>query len=246
MLKNRPHIMFDTDPDSSTGGTATPQGNAAPDGGTPLQMPPSPGAGQQLTPDQWQARVSGLQSTLDKQKAVTEATLADLRSKLDTANTRLGELTQEHGSLSNNHTQTAEQLKIAQEQAAKLTGETEALKAANARHLFIMEKYPQLASFEASGLLPTATTNEELAGKLEAFSAAIGTMVKQNVDQKLSGSSPASPPGNSNGGAPTDAIATLSDDDLYFKLMAKDVATSPEYEKLLAEWGKRSTPVKTP
>jgi hypothetical protein len=72
----------------------------------------------------------------------------------------------------------------------------------NQRLNLIMAEFPDLVSFEGKGLLPTATSPEELKTKLLSFQETIGITRKQQKAEDLAGTSP-TPGQKGNGENPT-------------------------------------------
>jgi hypothetical protein len=75
-------------------------------------------------------------------------------------------------------------------------------KSRNERLGLIMSEFPELVSFEGKGLLPAASSLDELKTKLTTFQETIGQQRKQQKQEDLSGTSP-TPGQKGNGENPT-------------------------------------------
>lgn len=93
-------------------------------------------------------------------------------------------------------------------QATSATASTElaAEKARNGRLTLIMGKFPGLVEFEGQGLLPIASSDEELIEKLTKFQELHGARQQQQKEDRITGTSPT--PG------PKDTGATATSDQL--------------------------------
>jgi hypothetical protein len=73
----------------------------------------------------------------------------------------------------------------------------------NQRFSLIMAKFPELVSFEGKGLLPVASSMEELEQKLTTFQETIGAQRQSQRQEQLSGATPPAPGPKNNGENPT-------------------------------------------
>jgi chromosome segregation ATPase len=101
------------------------------------------------------------------------------------------------------------------------------------RMKLILREYPDLANFEAQGLLPNADTLEDLKPKLDTFRSTLTGMVGDNVRNKLSGSVPSV--GSNNGGN-----VVRSKETVYAELErlagSRTTEDRNKYAALLKEW----------
>lgn len=189
----------------------------------PVTEPSSP---QQ---ENYEARFKGLQKTFDRKQKELAKVQAQLDEMLEQSETAKQSEREKQIQL--------DALKKAQDDAKaeldRLTGELATQEARNARANLIMSDYPDLAKFEASGLLPPAETEEEMNEKFLAFREALKSTVAANVEQKMVGTSPTDA-----GSTSTKPVRTK--EQIYTRLTQLAGARSDkdrhEYDSLLAEW----------
>lgn len=179
----------------------------------------------------WEKRYKGLQRTYDAQVAK----FASLQEQYDQLVAEVeGERQKSKG-----HETEKQTLATSVQQ---LTAERDDLNKKLATHVFtqdrmkmILSEFPDLAQFEAKGLLPTADTLENLKPLLEAFRETMGGMVGDDVRKKLLGSSPAGGSSSSNNGA-----GKRSKEEIYARLVQLAGSNKSEdrleYQNLLKEW----------
>jgi len=98
----------------------------------------------------------------------------------------------------------------------------------------ILSEFPELASFEAKGLLPSAENEEALRQKLTTFRDTLKTRVDADVKETFKGA------GAGGAGKGDGKDMNMNKDQLYNRLTAlagrQDQASRDEYEKLMALW----------
>lgn len=103
---------------------------------------------------------------------------------------------------------------------------------AGERMRLIMNKYPELASFEAKGLLPPAESLEALEPKLEEFRTTLGSTIDGSVRDKIKGAAPV--------GGGNAKVAPRSKETIYAELHHLAGRSDPEsrakYDLLIKEW----------
>ena len=196
------------------------EGNSDPTGGED--------AGTQETGNQggssgtnWEAAYKGLQKKLSALQAQADlwkserddvtAQLSSSKADLTIANGKVDAFTSQVASFEG--------------QVATLQGNFNAANGKLERTELIMSTYPDLAKFEAKGLLPQADTIDDLTTKLTDFREALGVSVTQSVDATLAGAS--LPQEESTGGD-----EGLSDDALRDKMMFASGRDPVEYARL--------------
>jgi len=121
----------------------------------------------------------------------------------------------------------------AQTEKESLSTQITTLQATKQRINLVMAEFPELAQFEAKGLLPNASTEEEMRSKFTDFRLALGGMVQQSVQGKAQGAGPAP------SGAGTQA-PTLTREQIYAELTRLAGSRKDEdrlrYTELLKAW----------
>ena len=220
----RPMFLFDTDPDSGTGGTGTP-GDAPGNGDQNADPVKKPGT-------DWEAAYKGLQRLQQR----TKKELDELQVKFDalvddheTEKQTHKEITGKYSELQKQNVDLTSQVKSVQEQEASRTLERD-------RYNLILSEFSDLASFEADSLLPAGTNVDELREKFEKFRKSLEKSGKQRVKDALEGEGPG-PVGDDNS---RDPGKKRSVDEVYNELLALGGTQSPEgrakYDKLMEEW----------
>jgi hypothetical protein len=179
--------------------------------------------------DDYEARFKGLQRTYNKAQSklkALEEREADLLEAAETSKQSEQELKSQLDKLQ-------KEQEDAKSELDNLTGELATQSAKNKRMLLILSDFPELAKFEAAGLLPDAVDEDEMAEKFEAFSEALQSTVSTNVQQKLVGASP-----TDSGTTSTKPVRTA--EQVYSRLQqlagTRDEKLRAEYEELVAEW----------
>lgn len=120
-------------------------------------------------------------------------------------------------------------------ESAKTEATTRSVEAIRAR--LILKEFPELAQFEASGLLPAATTEEEMRTKFNEYKTTLNSIVGKSVVDKLKGAS-----------LPTSSASqnTRDADTVYAELMrvAGVRGKEAEFRKLQAEYDQLTAPTK--
>ena len=221
---SRPMFLFDTDPDSGTGGTGTP-GDAPGNGDQNADPVKKPGT-------DWEAAYKGLQRLQQR----TKKELDELQVKYDA-------LVDDHETVKQTHKDTEGKYSELQKQNVDLTSQVKSVQEQEAsrtlerdRYNLILSEFSDLASFEADSLLPAGTNVDELREKFEKFRKSLEKSGKQRVKDALEGEGPG-PVGDDNS---RDPGKKRSVDEVYNELLALGGTQSPEgrakYDKLMEEW----------
>jgi Skp family chaperone for outer membrane proteins len=181
--------------------------------------------------ENWEDRFKGLQRTFDKRQKDFSTLQEKYDNLLETAESTKQAERERQAQLD----ALQKDLEAAKEGLDKATGELAAQEAKGKRMQLIMSEFPDLAKFEAAGLLPNADTDEEMTEKLTAFRDALNSTVKANVERQVVGASPA--PSGTTATAPVRTAA-----DIYSRLQqlagARNDEDREEYDRLIAEWDK--------
>ena len=178
----------------------------------------------------WEARYNGLNVTFGKLQKKYE----DLQIQYQTLNAETEELRQTHKKVDGEKAVLLSDLDKIKGEKSTLEGKLNSAAFDKERMKLIMADYSELATFEAEGLLPTATTVEELKPKLDAFRAKLGGNIIDGVKKKLQGTGPA--PSGKNDANP----GTHSEEYIYTRLSQLAGHRTPdqivEYQGLQDEW----------
>jgi chromosome segregation ATPase len=177
----------------------------------------------------YEDRFKGLQRTFDRQQKKYTALEEQYESLLEQTETSKQAERERQAEL--------DALKKEQDDAKaeldKLTGELATQETKGQRASMIMSQFPDLAPFEADGLLPEAETEEEMVDKFTAFREALEKRVKSTVEQQIVGTAPGD----------TGTIQTVPVRDanaLYARLTQlagkRDAKSREEYDRLMGEW----------
>jgi hypothetical protein len=202
----------------------------------PLTTPTDPPAKAGGDPAQgtqqvnWEARYNGLNATYGKLQKKFE----DLERSSQQTMAELEELRQSHKKVDGEKANLSSDLQKLQAEKAALEGRLTSAAFDKERMKLIMGEYPELAGFEAEGLLPTADTVDTLKPKLEAFRTKLGGNINAGVQKKLQGAGPA--PSGKNDTNP----GTHSEEYIYTRLNQLAGHRTPEqqveYQGLQDEW----------
>lgn len=176
----------------------------------------------------WEKRYKGLQQAYDK-----------LQKKYDTLDASHNQVITEMEEIRQNLKGHEGEKKVLADTLAKLEADKNELQGKIAAHAIerdriklIMGEYADLAKFEAQGLLPIASSIEELKPKLDAFRDAFKSSVGEEARNKILGSSPS--------GGNTSPLPTRSKEEVFAKLTrlagSRDPKDREEYERLRDEW----------
>lgn len=156
--------------------------------GTPPATPPADGdsKGGSTSVVDWEKRYKGLQKTFD---ALTNK-FNKLQEQYDQLVAESEELRQKTKGHEAEKTALSNSLHQKETENDTLSKQIAAHALERERTKLIMTEYPDLAQFEAKGLLPSAETVEALKPLLDEFRGTIKGMVGDNVNQKLKGSTP--------------------------------------------------------
>lgn len=200
--------------------------NESPDTTVEQQKPPST-TGTQT--EDWERRFKGLQLSYDKlQKKYEESQTKVLELSAEIEETRASSKTHESERKSRD-----EKIQTLEAQVAESTKRISTHELERARMRLIMADYPELATFEAQGLLPQAENEEGLKTILENFRTTLVKSVDGNLKDKLKG---AQPPLVS----ATETKQRRSAEEIYAKLVQlagkNDTKSREEYNALQKEW----------
>lgn len=173
----------------------------------------------------WEKSYKGLQSSYQKLKAATDTTVAELQRQLGESQSTIETQKLEIASLNEKLASEGQRAEAVTKERDAIKQEAEATKANLTRAKLVMDKYPQLAGFEARGLLPTAESEEALTAVLEEFANVMNAKASSELQQRLSGAVPPQPPGT-----PQD---TETEDFLWRKM--SETANTPEF----LEWQRK-------
>jgi chromosome segregation ATPase len=179
--------------------------------------------------ENYKARFQGLQRKFDK----TQKELTSLQEKYDTILEDAESSKQSERQRQIELDALQKEMETAKAELDKTTGELTAQEANVKRAMVIMADFPELAKFEAEGLLPPAATSEEMTEKFTAFQNALKTTVEAGVQQKVRGTST----GDTGG---TTLTTVRSAEAVYADLVrlggARDDESRAKYNAALAEW----------
>lgn len=140
---------------------------------------------------EWVTTYKGLQTAYNKLQDQTSKTIADLEAKLKDA-------TVEIETLKAGSTSKESQAAVLQKEIVSLTQQIETLKNEKsqaetkvARSQLVMKEFPELASWEAQGLLPDGEAGDELMALFGKFRDNLSNNVSSEVKKTVAGSSPA-------------------------------------------------------
>lgn len=188
------------------------------------------------TPDSqdidWKKRYTGLSTTYQKLQDRFNALTAENEELLGARE----ELTQYQKTAQTELEKVRAELDALGKEKDSLTQQLTAQEAKEQRTQIILADYPDLAAFEARGLLPTADTPEAIKEKLSAFREALGASVDTTLQQKVKGAG-ASVVG-------TTAPSPRSKEAIYAELVrlagSRNADDRTKYEALLEEWDELS------
>jgi len=204
-------------------------GNAgAGDSGNPPASPSTPPVDQGTN---WEAAYK----TLQRNHSTLQAQVATLQGQNETLNTDLATRANEINSLTAQTSQQTETVNTLTTQLQGLETERGSLSATLERQNLIMGEFPQLASFEAQGLLPQAEGAEGMREVFTKFAATIDGIRTTAVENLMEGASPEPVGGQGDGdGKPV----TLNSDQLWTKIveLSSDPSRGQEYEKTYQEY----------
>jgi hypothetical protein len=163
----------------------------------------------------WEAAYKGLQKTL----ATSQTQVETLKGERDTAITELTQLKTRATEFETGNADLTTQVETLTTQVTDLTGLSDNSAAALERSKLIISDYPDLATFEADGLLPTADDMDALKVKLDAFKEKVSKTVQSGVSETLSGAT--LPDGDDSDGSEDD-LSKLNADQLYDRMMQTD------------------------
>lgn len=177
----------------------------------------------------WEARYKGLQRTYDRLMKDNDALKLKYETLLDESETAR----QEARKTSESSESLKKSIKELEDRKMALEADLANHRAQVDRTKTIMAKYPDLAPFEAQGLLPSAATTEELEQKLENFRKAIHDSVDETALSKLRGYTP---PSSANNQPP----ASQSKESVFAELQRLSGRRTSEqqarYDELISIW----------
>jgi chromosome segregation ATPase len=179
--------------------------------------------------EDYEKRFKGLQKLFDKQ----QKELNDLKQEHASTVEGREAILQAQRQAQTDYEKTKADLDVLNAEKTTLTSQLTAQEARAQRASLILAEFSDLAAFEAKGLLPAATTEEEMRTKFTSFREAVGTTVNKTVQEKLLNASP-SPTGL------TTITTTRSKEDVYAELTRLAGSRKPEdrqkREDLIREW----------
>lgn len=229
--------VFDKDPGGAAGGTdADPPADPPADPQQQKTDPPPADPKPEDTPEYWRERYTGLNRKYQEDKTTADKQAQKLNDDLTAAQTKMQELENTLNGKSTSETEAREQLNKISGEVTNLQKEIDSLTKGKERTDLIMEKFPDLVAFEAQGLIPDPKEGQELADVLESFQGAMLTAAGSKLKEIFEGATPPAP------GGEADPLASLSDDDLYVKMMAVAgiEGKEEEYRNYEAQWFKRT------
>lgn len=187
----------------------------------PSNVPPSQG-------EDWEKRYKGLSATYTKLQAQFQKLTEDHEKLLGTRE----ELEVNAKSVKAEIEKMKSDLDALTAEKEKLTQQLTTQEAKEVRTKLILSEYPDLAAFEAKGLLPAGATPEETKQLLDNFREALGSSVDQTLQKKVQGS-------GATAVGPTVA-PKRSKEQIYAELTRLAGSRNPEdrvkYEALIVEW----------
>lgn len=206
-----PESTPETTPPGDTGGT-----------------PPAPSGGKTAT--ELEAQYVGLQKSYQKMKETSDAKITDATSKLAEAQAQIEELKQSTTTKDSELTTLTKGADALKQQLETLKGEKSTIEGNLTRAKLVMGEYPELAIWEAQGLLPKGSTEEETKQLLTKFRETMTGQVGAGVKATMSG---ATPPGS--GQTNLGANQNAGDESEDF-IMSKLLETAGKDEKAYREW----------
>jgi chromosome segregation ATPase len=142
------------------------------------------------TAAEWEAAYKGLQAAYQKLKTASDTKITSLETQLATVQTDLEGLKQ-------GITSKDAQLGVLQSQVEKLNQEKTTIEAEKSkvvkglnRTKLVLSDYPELASFEAQGLLPDAEDEEKLKELFGKFKDTMNARVGSDLKKEIAGTVP--------------------------------------------------------
>lgn len=181
--------------------------------------------------ENWERRFNGLNTAYQKLQKKYEALEAEHNSVLAEKEAML----QDGKGVKSQLEKLQADIQALTSEKESLSGQITSLQSQKERVSLVMSEFTDLAPFEAKGLLPPASTPEEMRQKFAEFRDALSSTVQQSVKDKAQGSGPVAGGG---GGQPP----ILSKEQIYRELTQLAGARSPEdrarYEDLVKAWDK--------
>lgn len=173
------------------------------------------------TAEKWAEIYKGLQTAFQKMQNEKDAEIGALKTKLTDAQAEIEGFKAGGKTKDDQLTVLQTEIEKKNEAISSLEADKKAADTALQRSKIVMKDFPELASFEAQGLLPTNDDSEKLAEQLKLFSETLTGQVKTNVTQqvkeKIAGASPA---GSSKTSGGTKEPSELEqNEDYYWKIM---------------------------
>lgn len=181
---------------------------------------------------EWEASYKALQGTYQKLKESSDKSVAEMTLKLQDALAKFEEVTQTGVSKDSQMGVLRTQVDKLAEQIKTLTTEKDALVKKTNRTQVILTDYPELAAFEAQGLLPNAEGIDELKKLFGNFRDTLTKTVGADVKKKLAGSTPAGTGGTS----PATPTEITEDEDYVWSQMMEYAGKD---QKKFMEWEKK-------
>ena len=188
--------------------------------------------------ENWQERYKGMQRAFNKKSEELDnlaEKFENLMEESETSKATEGELQKQLQDIQ-------KQMDERQQELDQMTGQIAAQEAKQKRTNLILSEFPDLAPFEAKGLLPDVP-DDQMKDKFNEFREVFQSRVEDDVKKQVVGASAAE-----TGGDGTHKV-TRSKEQIYGELMRLAGSTNPEdrarREALVAEWDEAVTKAAT-
>jgi len=138
----------------------------------------------------WEASYKGLQGAYQKLQNSTTSQVADLEKKLAEANQKIEELSQGVTSKDKQMEVLVKQANDLQERINSAQGDAAEKEKKLSRLSLVLKDFPELAQWEAEGLLPGGDTEEQMRDNFSKFKATLDSQVGAGVTRTMQGASP--------------------------------------------------------
>jgi hypothetical protein len=182
----------------------------------------------------WEASYKGLQTSYNKYKETSDRTIAETTRKLAELQTQFEETKLNAGSKDGQMTTLTKQVTDLTTQLEALKGEKATKEGDLARAKLIMSEFPELAKWEAKGLIAKGKDDEESKAILTQFRETMAGQLGIDLKNLMSG---ATPPGSGNTGLGNTGgnAGDETEDFIWGKMME----TAGKDQKAYVEWQKK-------
>lgn len=142
------------------------------------------------TAEEWAKSYKGLQGAFQKLQNESTAQIGSLTSQLSDAQTQIETLKQGGTTKDDQLTVLQSEVAKSKETITQLQSDKDSADALLKRKNLVMQDFPELAAWEAQGLLPSADSEEALKEQLEKFRGTLAGQVGATVKDTLKGASP--------------------------------------------------------